>query len=68
MRMDTPGVAAMNGPSAPISNFASLRGILLAKFEIKGALAKSMPSSAALDLNFLQELAANGLGNSNPPH
>jgi hypothetical protein len=46
--------------SAPIPNFASLRGTLLAKFGIKGALARSMLSSAALNLNFLQEIAANG--------
>jgi hypothetical protein len=32
----------------------------LAKFGIKGALAISMLSSAALNLNFLQEIAENG--------
>jgi hypothetical protein len=68
MRMDTPGVAAMNGPSAPISNFASLRGILLAKFEIKGALAKSMVSSAACEFEFPTSGCCELIGNSNSPH
>ena len=34
--------AGSSSTSDPISNFASLRGILLAKFEIKGALARIM--------------------------
>jgi hypothetical protein len=39
-----------------------------ANFGIKGTLAMLMFSSAALDLKFLQEPAANFVGTSNPPH
>jgi hypothetical protein len=60
--------AVSSRTSAPIPNFASLRGILWAKFGIKGALAVSMLASAAYGFEFPTRGCRELIGNSNPPH
>jgi hypothetical protein len=53
--------------SAPFPKFARHCGTLNANFGNKGALA-TYDSSAALNLKFLNELAATAAGTSNSPH